>query len=272
MSRRGNVITIILIGLIIITLALAGGGFYLLQKEKLRTMDLESKLEVLNRKQLAAESELSKSRSLISDLQVKLDESKNQIQGLSSDLELQKRDNQESQAKMEQVKIDLAEQKQLRLDLEKKFNMAQDEIRKAMSQIRDLDSQKSVLDTKVKELEAKSQEVELGKIVVSPETPAGEPKHYEAPGFNAITEKASQLSGLKGKVLVINKEYNFVVINLGNKDGVDVGDQFSVFHNDNYLGDVKVEKVHDSMAAAGFLTSGLKDKISENDKVVQKVR
>ncbi|MFH1458622.1 MAG: hypothetical protein ABIG31_05640 [Candidatus Omnitrophota bacterium] len=272
MSRQGSVVTIIFIVLIIITLALAGGCFYYLQKEKLRTLELEDKLEELNKKQLTTESELSKSRQLISDLQIRLDESKTAIQALTADIELQKKDNQESQFKMEQLKIDLAEQQKLRLDLEQKFNIAQEEIRKTMVKIKELDSEKGALEEKVKELEAKTQEVELGKIVVSPEIVVTGAEHFEVPEVSVKADTGPQILGLQGKVLVVNKEYNFVVVNLGAKDGVGVGDEFSVFHNNRFIADVKIEKVHESMAAAGLLTSNMKDNISEGDKVVQKVR
>jgi hypothetical protein len=62
------------------------------------------------------------------------------------------------------------------------------------------------------------------------------------------------------------------VISLGSKDGVKTGDKFSVYHNNRYVGDVTVEKVHDSMAASGFASVDMKDNVSEGDKVVQKGR
>jgi len=272
MNRRARVITIILFVLIIIALAVAGGGFYLFQKEKIKTQELEVRVEDLTRKQLAAETDLQKSKKLISDLQAKLEVANVQINSLNTDLEQQKRDGQESLAKMEQLKIDLEEQKELRLDLEKKLNKASEEIRKAMFQIKDLNSQKVTLESKVKDLEEKSQEVELGKIIVSPEVPMTEPKVAETQIVSEKTEKTPQILGLQGKVLVVNKEYNFAVINLGAKDNVIVGEEFSIYHNNKYVGDVKIEKVHESMAAAGFLSSDIKDKISEGDKVVQKVK
>jgi hypothetical protein len=274
MSQRSSAVTIILVSSIIITLVLAAGGFYLFQKEKLRTQELEVRIEDLNKKQAAAENELQNSKRQITQFQLKLDESKGQIQSLSADLELQKKDSQESQARLEQVKIDLAEQKQLRQDLEKKLGIAQDEIRRAMVQIKDMDSQKGLLEAKVKELESKSQEVELGKIVVTPDGSSMQQGKDEYAPASPVekTPKGTQILGLQGKVLVVNKEYSFAVINLGAKDGVDVADEFSIFHDNKYLGEVKIEKVHDSMAAAGFLDSGMKDKVSEGDLVIQKVR
>jgi len=77
--------------------------------------------------------------------------------------------------------------------------------------------------------------------------------------------------GIEGKVLVVNKEFNFAVINLGSKDKIKVGDEFAVTHAGNYIGDIKVEKVHEGMAAAGFAVA-LKDLIKENDLVAQKIK
>lgn len=279
MGRKANVTTVFLIILMVLTLGLAGGGFYLFQKEKLRTQELEGKLEDLNKKQLSAEAALRKSKETVDELRSQLNDSKAQITALNVDLEQQKKDGQnsrsalaESQAKIAQLNEDLEAQKGRREDLEKKFTSLQEDVRKAEGKIKALDSQKVALESKVKELEAKTQEVELGKIVVNPDVSQAESKDY---GTQTVTEKYGnepQILGLQGKVLVINREYNFAVINLGSKDGIDVGDEFSIYRSNKYIGDIKVEKVHESMAAAGFLTGDMKDKVNEGDKVVQKVR
>jgi hypothetical protein len=62
------------------------------------------------------------------------------------------------------------------------------------------------------------------------------------------------------------------VINLGSKDGVALGNEFAVYRNNKFIGDMKVEKVHDAMAAAGFSSPDMKDKVNEGDKVVQKAK
>ena len=82
----------------------------------------------------------------------------------------------------------------------------------------------------------------------------------------------SAARSLDGKVLVVNKDYNFLVVNLGAKEGVNVGDVFSVYHNNKYAGDVKVEKVHDAMSAAGFTSADMANKVSEGDRVIPKTK
>ena len=70
----------------------------------------------------------------------------------------------------------------------------------------------------------------------------------------------------------MNKEYNFAVINLGSKDGVNVNDIFSIYHDNKYIGDVKVGKTHDSMSAADFVSASTKDLVSEGDRAVGKTK
>ena len=124
-----------------------------------------------------------------------------------------------------------------------------------------MQQQKAELEVKIKNLESISKGVELGTVVVAP-SPAVKPGKKSA---------APQVKSLEGKIMVVNKDYNFAVLNLGSKDGVNTGDEFSVYHAGKVIGVLKVEKVHESMAAAGF-PEELKNIISENDKVVQKVK
>jgi hypothetical protein len=49
-----------------------------------------------------------------------------------------------------------------------------------------------------------------------------------------------------------------------------MGQVFSIYSGESYIGDVKVEKLHDSMAAAGFMSEDLNNKVKEGDKVVKK--
>jgi len=74
----------------------------------------------------------------------------------------------------------------------------------------------------------------------------------------------------KGTILVVNKDYNYVVVNLGSSEGIRLGDLFSIYHKNKYIGDVKVAKVHDSLSAADFVVPEIKNKINEGDEAVKK--
>lgn len=261
-TNKGKLPVVLLIFLILVSLSLAGGVFFLLQKERVKNVALQAELEDLKTRQSVTEKKLAESQNFISSLEIKLEEARGQITTLTTELQQEKVTKEEALTKIEQLRTDLEQQKLLRSDLEKKFSQAQQDVEKIQAQLKDLESRKADLEAKVKNLEVRSQGVELGRIVVNPETglPEGLPAGIKAPALD------------EGKVLVVNKDYDFLVIDLGNKDGTEVGNVFSVYHNNKYVGDVKVEKVHDSMSAAGFLDIDTKDKVSEGDKVVRRTK
>ena len=276
MVSKASTPIVILVVLIIAVLSLAGGGFYLYQQERAKNLQLQDQIEEISTKQRITETKLKESEKLISDLQLKLKDASSQIDILNTGLQQEKTSRQEALAKMDQLRMDLEQQKKSRSDLETKLNQAQTDARKTQAQLRELESQRVELETKVKNLETESQGVELGKIEVVPEASVSKAKTKRIPAPSPIvTEKkekaAPAISAVEGKVLVINKDYNFVVMNLGSKDGIKTGNTFAIYHNNKYVGDVKVEKVHDSMAAAGVISGDI-NKVSEGDKIVQKVK
>lgn len=102
---------------------------------------------------------------------------------------------------------------------------------------------KDELEKKVKEIVDK-QGVELERIVVKEQ---GE---------------------MEGKVLVINKEYNFVVTNMGSDDQIALGDILTVFRDGKYVGEAQVEKIYDTMSASAILKEVKPGAIQVNDKAV----
>lgn len=297
-------VLIILIALVLISLSAASGVYYFLQQEKKKNTQLMEELEEVKTRQKISETRLEENKNQIVTLQTNLNEAQTRIEGLKGELQQEQGSKRDALTQIDNLKADLEQQKKLRVDLEKKLSTAQDDMKKVQAQIKDLVDKKSSLEVKISELEQKAQQaIELGTVVVSPEEQSStgssvrgtakeksgvtgtkekakekvkEPAKSvtqvkESPKVSAVSTQAEAASVQGGgKVLVVNKDYNFVVINLGAKDGVSIGDVFSVAHAGKYLGDVKVEKVHDTMAAAGFMTQGMRDKISEGDKVTLK--
>jgi len=273
----------------LVSLSLAGGIFYLYQKEQALNLSLQREKEELNLNIKITQANLDESQKEVATLGLKLKESQSQIETLTGDLEQEKNTNEEALTQMRQLKSDLEKQKGLKGDLENKLKQAENDLGQIRVKLNDLESQKAQLETKVKDLEeqakqTQAKDVELGKIVVSPDaaTSAEAPLTPESdlssklvsttPSVSVKEERQESSSGPTGKVLVLNKEYNFAVINLGSADGVNIGDIFSVYHNNKYIGDVKIEKVHDSMSAAGLVSTAIKDNISEGDKVTQQIK
>jgi septal ring factor EnvC (AmiA/AmiB activator) len=249
--------------LILVSLSFAGAGFYLLQKEKMKNFSLREELDSLRIKQNAAETKLEEYKKTISQLEVRLKEAEASIDSLNGALDQETKEKQEAQDQVQQLKSDLEQQKGLRADLETKLSQAQNDAEKMQAQLKDIESKKAKLEARLKELEAQAQPegqgVELGTIVVGSEG-------------SSASAKQKAVTPLEGKVLVANKDYNFVVINLGSNDGVNAQDVFALYHGNKYIGDIKVEKIHESMSAAGFMSATIKDIVIEGDRVVRKTK
>ncbi|MFA5090155.1 MAG: hypothetical protein WC510_03835 [Candidatus Omnitrophota bacterium] len=280
MSEQARSPITILVISILVSLSLAGMGFYLLQKEKIKAKVLQEELENLKIKYDLTERKLEETKKAAAELEGKVVESQAEVATLTNNLEQEKNSRQEAQSQAERLRADLDQQKALRTDLENKLSQVQKDMDKLQGRIKSLDTQKIDLETRIKELEtqlqqaqaaqaqpqAQNEDVELGTIVVNneganPPQQQAEPAGSVKPGRDSLRE---------GKILVVNKDYNFVVINMGSKDGIRLKDVFSVYHRNKYVGDVKVQKIHDSMSAADFLSPEMKERVSEGDRAVQK--
>jgi len=73
---------------------------------------------------------------------------------------------------------------------------------------------------------------------------------------------------LKGKVISINKDQNFVIIDIGKRDGVQVGMEFSIYRDDALIAKLKVIDVREVTSAAKVLLSLPRMQIAEADSVV----
>ena len=118
---------------------------------------------------------------------------------------------------------------------------------------------KEELETKLAELSPQPT-VELDRVVVTdPAAPAAS---------SALTQPAgSQVTAVQGQVIVVNREYDFVVINMGRNQGLAVGEEFQIVRGERVMGRVKVEKIYDELSAAAILPDTDKDAIREGDLV-----
>jgi predicted nucleic acid-binding Zn-ribbon protein len=103
-------------------------------------------------------------------------------------------------------------------------------------------------------LESKPKEsVELPAIVVRSTTPDRRETVNDAPVFS-------------GKILAVNPDNNFVVIDLGISSGVKRGDAFSVYREGKSIGSIRVIQVRDNISACDIETTTTSLKIGDSIK------
>ncbi|MFH1441245.1 MAG: hypothetical protein ABIH18_04310 [Candidatus Omnitrophota bacterium] len=299
-NNKAKAPVIVLIILLIISISLAGTAFYSLQKEQTKTLALQQDLGDLKAKHKIVEKKLQDAQNSIPELEAQLRNSNTLITELKTKLESEKNESGKILSEKERIQSDLEQQKKLRSELENRYLKIFQQNKKIQQQVEELISQKNELEKKLEDIGTKAEGIELGKIVVGLEDEEnvrieevfeGKITVEEQQEEPVVEEEVKEVEVVKeepvivveeevrleGKVLVVNKDYDFAVIDIGSSDGVKLDDIFSVYQQDNknlskkrYIGDLKIEKVHESMSAAGFVNNRAKNKINEGDIVILK--
>jgi len=135
-----------------------------------------------------------------------------------------------------------AKKRQIRLTLEKLEKEATAR-REAETHLIIALKEKRALETKAMELAKATKTIELEKIVVKITPP------------------------LVGRVVTVNREYDFIVADLGREDNIKLGEILSVYRNDEFIGSAQVERVEESICAAAILPAWHDVEFNENDTV-----
>lgn len=274
MARRASAPVVLLVVLVSSLALLSGATFYLLQQERTRSITLDEQLREVNQKYTLTQSKIRESERMVGMLESSLKESRNQITKLNAQLEEAVKLKAEALAKVDALQSDLDQQDGIRSTLQKKLDETRVDYDKTMGQLKILETRKTELERKLSKYEpgaspAADPKVDLGVIEVGNASP--EPFAPAAQEVPVSLEQAQAAGGPEGQVMVVNADYNFAVINLGSADGIKAGTEFSVFQDKSYIGDLKVEQLHDSMSAAGFLSSAIAGRIREGDLVIPKL-
>ena len=259
-SESGKTLVPLLSVLVALAMGVAGVAIYLQIQERDRRQARERELQLA-----MAENDDLKVR--VQDLQ----QTKSRIEG---DLARAKQDLAQSQdelAKSHQAQEELGRSveareqeisrltkdlEQIRTESQQATSKLQHERDAAQQQVADLEHAKSELEAKVLEL-AGQPFVQLEKVRVS----------SDASPASAVVQANAVLPPSQGQVVVVNREYDFIVVNLGKNQGLSVGQEFQVVRGDEVLGRVKVEKVYDELSAAAILPDSKKESIREGDLI-----
>jgi len=238
-----TMVSIFAIGIIVIL-------FLALNKEKTEKAALQNELAQVMKEKKNLSDQLAELELIKGDLERKVSELETKANMLSENYEKEKSQNDVIKSKLSKkeeelngikVKLETAigEKKRLQeiLDEEKtKYSQLKEHVDKLVDV-------KDVLEDKVRNIINK-QGIELERIVVKTE------------------------GSLEGKVLVVNRDFNFIVVDIGSKDDIELNDVLTVFKNGKYVGEAQVEKVYDTMSAATISKETKPGSIAVGDSAV----
>lgn len=154
----------------------------------------------------------------------------------------------ELEKKLEQVKAD-------RENVESKYSNMNTMLSDKISKINELKDRLEAIRSGAKPemLSRKNSALELPPIVVYPqsETSVFNPGSYDT---------------LSGKILAINRDNNFVIVDLGEDTGIKVGDSFQVYREDTRIGVIEIIKVSKTVSAADIKKESTSLKIGDTIK------
>ncbi len=263
MAPRGRGI-IVLSGVAILGLAGVGMSVYLQQQEHQARLAAEQQAASTRAQNQQLQQEVSQAHEIAKQLEENVSRSNEQLRQLTDELTKQQDSNRmlsqsvdERQQELSRLSQEFEKVSAERNTLTAELAQLKDEQQRLRAQLGELETAKRDLETKVTELSTHPT-VELDKVVVTPESAApaaSAPSMPSAPG------------GMQGQVVVVNREYDFIVMNLGRNQGLQIGQEFQISRGEEVLGRVKVEKVYDELSAAAILPDSKKDSIREGDQV-----
>jgi hypothetical protein len=254
----------------------------MLQKEAQTRQATEQTVQDLTTRNTKIEAALKEARKQLEILEGKNKDAEDRINGLLEEVDLEKGLNEKIKADNKKIRDDLEAEARNKLELRQKLikeiNMIQARLAEAekkaqgheasvtglQEKIVELEKKNMDLQEKLKEFNASSAVRQVGREII----PAAMGSMQDKVDLDRIV--VTPETAKEGHVLNVDSETQFLIFDLGAKHGIKQGDIMSVYRGKSYLGDTRVTRVQDEMAAADFIPPFSSRKVRKNDQVVPK--
>jgi hypothetical protein len=173
-----------------------------------------------------AEAELAQIQKEKADLQTKLDENQKEIASLQTPVQAAEKNPNASPADNPAATASAADLQSQVDDLRRQLDSAEKE--------------KAFLSEKLRDVQDRADQPKEGK------------KRREA-----VRETAPRRTGLRGTILAVNQAYNFVVLNLGTRHGVESNAEMLVLRDGALIGKIRISSVESATAIGDIVTNSL---------------
>jgi uncharacterized phage infection (PIP) family protein YhgE len=171
----------------------------------------------------------------------------------------------QTEAELAQTKQELEKARQEIASLTEQLTQRTAELAQANAKIADLEGQIAGLNTQLEEKKQTIAKLEEDKQAL----------FDEKTQLEVILERISKGSlggamrpGLSGKVIAVNPDWDFVVLNVGYKDGAKISGEMVVHRNDQIVGKVRIVDIRERLSIANINRDWVQMPIQEGDRVV----
>jgi len=263
MSKTFKIVFVLLIVASVVFAAIAVIEFMGKEREYMKRLIVEDKLAVTLKDKRNLEKELETAKSAKDQAEAKIIKMEEKFKEFSSQLNDAKQKSEYSASELEakkaelaKIKIDLDNEKKEKLNISKKLDSLLADYDKAKKEALRLTDEKVDLEKRIADLREK-QSVNLDKIVVNSDEDSG------------IGQAQAPEQAMQGKVLVVNKEYGFIVTDIGQDKNVQKGAKFDVMDGAKFLGQAEIDKVYDTMSSATILPGAKINDMKKGNVIIE---
>ncbi len=229
---------------------------YAIEIEELRKKNQEHELTIneFEEEQIELEEELVRKEKMINALSIDLAREKNDKKFIGDRYEDVKEENAKLRGQVKELasaKVTLeksiAKLTESKKEIEQRLIETESIIQNRINEIVDI---KRSIDHRLKTSPVGSQkgdEVELSPIIVSAPSRMN---NLSAEKAGVTLAEPGESPGFNGQVLSINKEDNFVIVDLGVSDGVRIGDTLTVYRGNEFIANLEVIQTRNDISAA----------------------
>ena len=186
--------------------------------------------------------------------QGKVAEAENRAAKAEAELAQTQKERADLQAKLDENQMEIASLKMRGQDAEKNPNASTADSPAATAAATDLQSQ---LDDLRNQLDsAEKEKAFLSEKLQDMQERADQPKQ-EKKRREAVRETGPRRTGLRGTILAVNQAYNFVVLNLGTRHGVESNAEMLVLREGALIGKIRISSVEPTTAIGDMITNSL---------------
>lgn len=263
MSKTFKIALVLLVVVSIASAVVAVFTFVGKEREYMKRLLLEDKLAATLKDKRRLEKEISSSKKEKEGLEAQIEDAERKLKELASEVETGKEKTKSTlldlAAKEDEIKElleDIENEKKEKLVISKKLEDLEFDYTKAKSDISRFKKEKKELEKRLSDLKERS--VDLDRIVVNPAL---------KPAPEKVAAPVKDL--LRGRVLVVNKEYTFIVTDLGKEEEVQKGMVFEIRNDKERLGKAEVDKVYDTMSSATVLPGSNINMMKKGDLIIE---
>ncbi len=240
----------ILIGISILLMALAL-VFGFLNRNKIKTLRAElvttgSERDLAIHGRVASEKKLKAEEQELSGAKAKLAEAEAKAQKVGTELSKTQTEKAEAQAKLQANEIQIAELQKQIAEVTAGAGASGELIAGAPNEAQALQDAKKELDAAERE-----KEVLAGKVKAAQDQVTALQKEKKR------RTGGSKTAGVHGKVLAVNQAYNFVVLGIGERQGVAPSSEMLVMRSGALIGKIRISSVEPTTSIGDIVTSSL---------------